>query len=82
MTLDYHTETLRVAPPRAARFLARSLVLAPEACGYVPDDARLRADLHAAHSGRSAGWPVPLTRVGQPAGRFGDTTLVRLQVAR
>lgn len=34
---------------------------------YVPLDAAARAEQYRTSCGVSAGWPIPLTRVGEPA---------------
>jgi hypothetical protein len=34
--------------------------------GYVPADAEQRAEAYRQYSGEAEGWPIPLTRCGEP----------------
>ncbi len=47
MTIQHHAETLRLRPPRTARFLRRSIPTSQHPnTTYVPRDAGLRAEQH------------------------------------
>lgn len=52
-------------PPRPEPVLVwPHLVLADEACGYIPRDAQLREDMYRNTCGNADGWPIPLTYCG------------------
>lgn len=71
MSHQFSTETLRVNPPRAARFLRRSI---PTGADYVPLAAETRADNHRPGIAAPDTWPIRLTRCGEHPGRYGDNT--------
>ena len=81
MSIQHHAETLRIRPPRTARFLRRSIP-SPDAT-YTPRDAGLRAEQHRRGTAGPKGWPIRLTDCGEDPGTFGDNPLWRtLQEAR
>lgn len=55
------------------RFLT-AIPRAPEVDAYVPADAELRVEQHREDAaGAARGWPIRLTRCGEPPGLWGDT---------
>lgn len=69
MSIQFSTETLRVNPPRTARFLRRSI---PTAADYVPLAAETRAAHHQPGTCAPDTWPILRTQCGQPPGHWGD----------
>ena len=81
MSIQHHAETLRLQPPRTARFLRRSIP-SPDAT-YTPRDAGLRAEQHRPGTAGPGTWPILPTKCGEHPGKFGDNPLWRtLQEAR
>lgn len=80
MSHQFSTETLRVQPPRGARFLRRSIP--PARTTYAPATVEIRAE-HQPGTCAPHTWPIRLTRCGEHPGYFGDNQpTLRLQEAR
>lgn len=79
MSNQFRGETLRVNPPRTARFLRRTI---PPAADYVPLAAESRTTHHVPGFAAPNTWPIRLTRCGEHPGVYGDNrqpvTVLRL----